>query len=274
MILELVGLAILGLLAGVIATLVGTGGGYMYVPLLLFLYPEKRPDTITAMSLLVVLASGTSGSLAYAWQRRIDFVSGGWFALATLPGAVLGALLVSTVPRGLFNGIFAVALAGVGVWLLLPRPVTMIRPPLTGRGVIRRLVRDRMGQNFLYSYRLWHGIAIGSGIGFFSSLLGIGGGIMYVPAMAVLLHFPVHIATATSQFVAAVMALEATGVHAATGVLAWDRSLVQAAAVAAGALGGAQVGARLAPHVRGDVIVRVLGGALLVVAGRLLSVAL
>ena len=64
------------------------------MPVLLLLYPEKRPDVVTAMSLVVVLSTGTSGSIAYGWQRRIDFITGGWFALATLPGAVLGAKAV------------------------------------------------------------------------------------------------------------------------------------------------------------------------------------
>src|SRR5688572_13866710 len=268
--LEFALLALLGLVAGTVATLVGTGGGYIYVPLLLLLYPEKRADTITAMSLFVVLASGSSGSLAYAWQRRIDFVTAGWFAVATLPGSILGALLVTQVPRTLFNVVFASALAGVAVWMLLPRPVALLRAPLTGRGVVRRLVRDRSGQTFAYSYRLVDGMGLGAGIGFLASLLGIGGGIMYVPAMAVLLHFPVHIATATSQFVAAVMASEASLVHLTTGTLTWDRSLAQAAALATGTIGGAQIGARLAPHVRGEILIRVLAVALLVVSVRLL----
>ncbi len=266
---EFAGLALLGCVVGTVATLVGTGGGYLYVPLLLLLYPEKHAATITSMSLLVVLATGTSGSVVYGLQRRIDFVTAGWFVVATLPGAVAGALLVTAVPRGLFNVIFAFALAGVGVWMLLPRGVTAIRAPVTGRGVVRRLIRDRAGHTFLYSYRLWHGMAMGGGIGFFASLLGIGGGIMYVPAMAMLLHFPVHIATATSQFIAAVMALESTGVHVSTGVVGWDRSLAQAAALALGAVAGAQIGARLAPRVHGEAIIRVLAVVLLLVAVRL-----
>lgn len=266
---EFAGLVLLGCVVGTIATLVGTGGGYLYVPLLLFLYPEKRADTITSMSLLVVLATGTSGSLAYGWQRRIDFVTVGWFALATLPGAVGGALLVTAVPRDVFNLLFACALAAVGAWMLVPRGVTAIRPPPRGRGVIRRYLRDRAGHTFLYSYRLWHGMAMGGGIGFFASLLGIGGGIMYVPTMAMLLHFPVHIATATSQFLAASMALEATTVHLSTGVVGWDRSLAQASALALGAVGGAQIGARLAPRVHGEAIIRVLAVVLILVAVRL-----
>jgi uncharacterized membrane protein YfcA len=92
--------------------------------------------------------------------------------------------------------------------------------------------------------------------------------------MVVLLHFPVHIATATSQFVLAVMALQATVAHLVTGSLGWDAALARAAAIAAGAVGGAQAGALVSRRVRGPAIIRVLGGAMVVVAARLALVAL
>src|SRR5207253_207113 len=100
---EFAGLAALGFAVGGIGTLVGAGGGFLLVPVLLLLYPQTSPDTLTAISLFVVCANATSGSVAYAWQRRIDYRSGGWFALATLPGAVLGALIVGAIPRRAFD---------------------------------------------------------------------------------------------------------------------------------------------------------------------------
>lgn len=273
--LEYAALGVLGVAVGGFGTLVGAGGGFLLVPILLLLYPEQDPDTITAMSLFVVFANAASGSAAYARQRRIDFRSGGWFALATLPGSLAGVLVVGYLPRRTFDGLFALVLALIGAYLLVPRRgVTPIRAPLTGRGVVRRTIRDRDGQTFVYSYRFWQGMAISLVVGFVSSLLGIGGGIVHVPAMAVLLHFPVHIATATSHFVLAIMALQATGAHAVTGSLGWDEPLARAAAIAAGAVGGAQIGARLAPRVHGPAIIRALGAALVIVAARLALVAL
>lgn len=63
------------------------------------------------------------------------------------------------------------------------------------------------------------GIGLSVAVGYLSNLLGIGGGVIHVPAMTYVLHFPVHIATATSQFTLAVMALAGTLVHLATGSL-------------------------------------------------------
>lgn len=262
-------LALLGVVLGAFGTLVGAGGGFLLVPVLLLVYPDTPPDTITAMSLFVVFANASSGTIAYWRQRRIDLLTGVLFAAATLPGAVVGSLLVGYIPRRTFDVIFALALATIGVALLLPRPTATIRPPLTGRGVLRRQITDRAGNTYVYRYRLWQGLAISGGVGFVSSLLGIGGGVVHVPVMAVVLQFPVHVATATSHFVLALMALEATLVHVATGTLAWNGTLARAGAIAAGAVIGAQAGASLAHRVRGDLIIRALGGALLLVAVRL-----
>lgn len=262
-------LVILGFGVGTFGTIVGAGGGFLLVPLLLLLYPGEPPETVTAISLLVVCLNAASGSVAYARQRRIDWVSGGLFAAATFPGAVAGALLVQRVPRHTFDLVFAVALGAIGVMLLWPRHAQAIRAPITGRWVLHRELQDATGVRYFYSYRAIQGVVISVGVGFVSSLLGIGGGIVHVPMMVVLLHFPVHVATATSHFVLALMALEATVVHIATGTLAWNLALAQGASLGVGALGGAQLGARLAHRVPAAAILRALGGALLLVAVRL-----
>ncbi|WP_225734731.1 MULTISPECIES: sulfite exporter TauE/SafE family protein [Tepidiforma] len=259
----------MGFAVGAFGTLVGAGGGFVLVPILLLLYPEKDPETITAISLLVVCANAASGSVAYGLQGRIDYRSGWWFVLGTFPGAVAGAIVVGYVPRRLFDAIFAVLLGVVGVYLLARPQVQAIAEPIRGRGVVRRVVRDAHGNTFVYSYQLWKGVLISTAVGFISSLLGIGGGIIHVPIMATVLHFPVHIAAATSHFVLAFMAAEGTAVHILQGVIGWDRSLAQGLLLAAGAIPGAQVGARLAHRLHGGIILRALAGALLLVALRL-----
>lgn len=239
------------------------------MPVLLLLYPDKNPETITAMSLLVVCANATSGSLAYARQKRIDYRSGAWFAVATLPGAVAGALVVGYIPRHVFDGLFAVVLVAIGAFLMFRGPANAIQPPVTGRGVVHRQITDSHGNTFRYSFQMWKGVLISSGVGFISSLLGIGGGIVHVPVMATTLHFPVHIAAATSHFVLAFMSAEGTGVHLATGTLEWNRSLFQAVLIGAGAIPGAQLGALLSHRIHGHMIIRALAGALILVGVRL-----
>lgn len=259
----------LGFAVAAFGTLVGAGGGFILVPILLFLHPDRGPEEITSISLLVVFMNALSGTGAYARQRRIDIRSGLWFALGTLPGAVGGALMVNAVPRDLFDAVFAFVLGALALYLLFKSVGSVIRAPVTGAGVSRRFIRDSEGNTYVYAFHLWRGVVLSLGVGLFSSLLGIGGGVIHVPIMTALLHFPVHIAVATSQFVLAFMAAEATIVHVFAGNLGWDESLLEAGLLGIGAIPGAQAGAWIGQRTRGSIISRVLAVSLLVVSVRL-----
>src|SRR5439155_1366876 len=88
--LELLGLAGLGFAVGTYGTIVGLGGGFILVPVLLFLYPDYDPEHLTAISLFVVWTNTTSGSIAYARQGRIDYLTGLLFAASSAPGGLAG----------------------------------------------------------------------------------------------------------------------------------------------------------------------------------------
>ena len=104
------GFIALGFGVGAYGTLIGAGGGFILMPLLLLMYPEENPDRLTAISLAVVFANALSGSAAYARMRRIDYRSGLMFAAAAVPGAIVGALQTSSVSRDRFNIIFSVVM--------------------------------------------------------------------------------------------------------------------------------------------------------------------
>jgi uncharacterized membrane protein YfcA len=81
----------LGLFAGAYGALIGAGGGFILVPVLLILFPNEAPEIVTSISLMVVFLNALSGTIAYARSNRIDYKIGMIFSLATMPGAVLGA---------------------------------------------------------------------------------------------------------------------------------------------------------------------------------------
>jgi len=84
----------LGLVVGAIGTLIGAGGGFLLMPILVLLYPHESPEILTPISLSVVFANAASGSVAYARHAGASTFCAGWlFALAGLPGAILGALV-------------------------------------------------------------------------------------------------------------------------------------------------------------------------------------
>ncbi|MEA2662873.1 MAG: uncharacterized protein QOH08_2445 [Chloroflexota bacterium] len=262
------GFVALGLGIGTLGTLIGAGGGFILLPVLALLFPREPTGTLTATSLAVVAANATSGAIAYGRQRRIDVRSGLAFAAATLPGSVAGALLARSIPRGPFDTAFAAVLLALAIVLIRSRPD---QPPAAPRGRawgrMPRALTDAGGTVYRYEVQLPLGIAISFVVGFASSLLGIGGGFIHVPALIAVLGFPVHIATATSHFVLAIMATVGTITHVAAGDLAdvWPRT----AYLAAGAVVGAQIGARLSTRVGGTAIVRALAAALVIVGLRL-----
>lgn len=256
-------LVLVGIGTGVYGTLVGIGGGFVIVPLFLFLYPNMAPNIVTSISLAVVFFNAFSGTVAYARMGRIDYRIGVPYALATIPGAVLGARLTTLISRGMFDIIFGLFLVAASLALAL-RPKARLR---MFQGNKERVVVDRWGQAHTYSTSLWAGVGLSFLTGFVASLLGLGGGIVHVPILITLLQFPVHIATATSHFVLAITAFSASVTHLFDGSYAetWGTVLL----LALGVIFGAQVGARLSSRVKGGLIVRLLALALLVVGLRL-----
>ncbi len=266
----------LGLLIGAFGTLIGAGGGFVLVPILLLVYPNEKTELITGISLAVVFFNALSGSLAYARMKRVDYKSGILFSIATIPGAILGALSTAYVPRGVFDLLFGVLMIVAAIYLWTsggeesavrsyrkgdsdsdPRPRRMVRD-----------LTDAEGVRYHYAYNPVTGVLLSLVVGFISSLLGVGGGFIHVPILTRLLDFPVHIATATSHFVLAIMSLTGTLVHVAQGVFV--RGIRRTTMLAIGVLIGAQGGAWMSNRIGGKMIIRGLAVALAFVGVRLI----
>lgn len=267
--LELAGLVALGFVVGAYGTIIGAGGGFILVPVLLLVYPDYGPDRVTAISLAVVCANAASGSLAYGRARRIDYLTGVLFAISSVPGVVSGAIVVRYVPERLFSILFGAMLLVLAVVSVRGRRAS-VRPPERGRGVLVRRLEDQEGRTYVYAYRVWQGMLLSVVVGFMSSLFGIGGGIIHVPAMIILLHIPVRFAVATSHFVLAFMSGGGSVVHLIDGSLGGGQ-LVKAGALAAGAVPGAQMGAWLGHRIKGRYVLIMLAMAIVVLGVRLLA---
>lgn len=261
----------LGFVLGCYGTLIGAGGGFILVPILLLLYPNEGTDFITSISLAVVFFNTLSGSVAYGRMKRIDYKSGVIFSLATIPGAILGALTTAYLPRRLFDLIFGVLMIVFSVFLMIRPENLREKKEESAQGHLKRTLVEADGTIHHFSYNPTLGVGLSVFVGYLSSLLGIGGGFIHVPALVHLLNFPVHIATATSHFILAVMTLTGTLVHVATGT--FSRGVLITAYLAIGVLLGAQLGAKLSSRFHGGWIIRSLAVALAFVGIRLLLAA-
>jgi uncharacterized membrane protein YfcA len=248
-------LLLLGLFVGFTGTLIGAGGGFILMPFFFFLYPERAPEELTAVSLAVVFFNALSGSLIYARRKRIHYPSAALFILSTAPGAIVGAFVTSHLSRKLFDPIFACALMGAGLYLSL-------------RALPHSAHTGETGQKARLDYNKVKGGLVSFGTGFLSSLLGIGGGIIHVPMLIHMLGFPVHIATATSHMVLAATSLVSVTVYYFQGAFANVSS--ELAWLVPGVLIGAQLGARASSRIQGKWILRALALALVLVGLRLL----
>lgn len=256
----------LGVITGILGTLVGVGGGFIIVPVILVVFPDTDPLKVTSLSLAVITLNAISGSWAYAQQRRIDWKRGTIFALAGIPGVVLGTWLVAQISRSTFAIIMGWAFAALGIFMLWGS----FRSP---RGAEANRNLDQVPHsNIAPKIQRWREIAalgIAMFVGLMSTVLGIGGGVIYVPALIYILNYSTHRATATSQFVLACLTGMATLIHFAQGDLV--DTWFGIATIGVGMIAGAQIGAQYSSRVSGKTLLRVLAILTIAIGARSLA---
>lgn len=234
-------LFMIGCSVGAFGTLIGVGGGIIFVPIFLLAF-HWEPQLAIGTSLAIVFLNAISGSAAYIKQKKVYYDAAIRFSIATVPGALVGGFLAEYFTNAGFHIAFGILLMCVAV-------VMFFRPAPRGANGFD-------AANFRYNRTL--GILISIVVGFLSSIFGIGGGIIHVPAMVYFLGFPTHIATATSHFVLAVSSLFGVISH----YIAENILIAPALLMGAGAIVGAQLGARASLKVKSRVILILLSVAL------------
>jgi len=121
-----------------------------------------------------------------------------------------------------------------------------------------------LSANFTFNRSL--GIGSSAGVGFISSIFGIGGGVIHVPLMVYLLGFPVHMATATSHFVLACSAAFGVVSHFLLNHIIWTPAIC----ISIGAAIGAQIGAVISQKTKSKVILVLLSLAMFALGIRLI----
>ena len=253
----------LGLFAGISGSLVGLGGGFIVVPALAFLYPDMLPAHLAGTSMAMLLFNSISSTYVYAKQKRIDYQAAIWFAAASIPGSVIGALFAEHVEGRVFFVSFGIFLILIAL-LLLFKPKKPIAWPF--KPTVQRSFIDASGTRFEYAYHMPTGVIISFFVGFMASLFGVGGGSLMVPTMTLLLGFTTHIVVATSILQIFLSAIVSTSTHAYLSNIEWLMVLC----LAPGAIIGGQIGARLAKRLPAKLLLRLLAVFLIVVSVRLM----
>jgi uncharacterized membrane protein YfcA len=249
-------LPLAGFLIGVVATLTGVGGGVFIVPLLTLAFSFSPADGV-GTSLTVILFTAIGATLGYSRQKRIYYKAGLLLAVLTVPGALLGAYLTAVLSASWLGVIF-------GVFLILVAAQIIAKGVLGKRGAGSSMNSE--AEVFGSRRRLAGGILLAFFGGIASGLLGIGGGVVLVPIMALLLLMSMHVAVATSMFTMILTSLSGVAQHYALGNINLEFALL----IAIGSVLGAQVGAYTSKKVSGRNMRRIFAVLLIIVSVQML----
>jgi len=267
----------IGALVGFLSGLFGVGGGFLLTPLLIF---SGIPAPVAVASVTgQVVAASTSGALSYYRHGGIDFHLALYLVLSGIIGAFAGVSTFSAL-RGagqldlVISAGYLIFLGSIGALLLVEAIGALVRHragkarpyKLPGKhNWIHGLpLRVRFKRSNLYVSVL-PVLLIGLFIGFLGSLLGIGGGFILVPALVYLLRVPGNVVIGTSLLQVLSIMAASTILHA---VNSQSVDIVLAVSLMVGGVTGAQFGASLGRHLRGEQLRALLGLVVLAVALR------
>lgn len=240
----------LGLLAGVMSGLFGIGGGAVLVPLLVLVL--KMPQhTAHATSLAAIILTAVSGTFAFAAEGEVAYRAGLLIAGGAIVGALAGASLMHRLSPRRLRQAFALLLLVTAVQLLVGfEPVG----GAGGGGALR-------GPAEVVAL-----LGLGVVAGTLSALMGVGGGVIMVPAMVLLFGFSQHLAEGTSLLIIIPTAVVGSLRHARHGYTDWGVGLL----VGVGGIAGAVVGATIALELDALLLQRLFAAFLLITGTRLL----
>ncbi len=250
-----------GIIVGLLGSLVGVGGGFILVPAMLFVYPQMSPSQVTAVSLAVVMFNAWSSVVVYGKRGWISWRVAFLWALSGLPGVWLGTWTVARVSAEQFANVAGLSIIAMGCWLLVRvwRGKAAERQKPNSEEIKREAAQAR-----------WSAVGslVSMFVGFVSAFLGVGGGVVHVPVLVGAFGFSPHFAVSMSQFLVAFMATGSTGIHLTQGNLTgWAFAVLW---LGSGAVVGSQVGARLAGRVNGRSVMLLLAFVLLLSGARML----
>jgi uncharacterized membrane protein YfcA len=233
------------LVAGLLGSLTGLGGGMVVVPLLLLAF-KVDIRYATGASLISVIATSSGAAAAYVKEGFTNIRIGMFLEVATTLGAVFGAYLVAKISGSMIATIFGLVLLFSAYVSLRKQPVpsAIQKPdPIATRLRMNGEYPAIAGPTKYLIRRVPIGFAICYVAGLVSGLLGIGSGALKVLAMDQAMEIPFKVSTATSNFMIGVTAAASAGIYFRHGYI--DPAL--AMPVMLGVLVGSFVGARIMP---------------------------
>lgn len=272
----------MGAAVGFLSGMFGVGGGFLITPLLIFY--NIPPVVAVATGANQVVASSVSGAITHFRRGTLDMKLGSVLLIGGLAGATVGIWIFSFLRRlgqlDLFISLLYVVFLGTIGSLMLMESLRAIRRASKNQSVtlrkpgqhswVHRLpmkMRFKKSKIYLSVIPI---VALGFGIGILTSVMGVGGGFIMVPAMIYLLRIPTNVVVGTSLFQIIFVTAYTTIVQAATN---YSVDIILASILMVAGVIGAQYGVRVGQRLRGEQL-RALLGLLVLAVGIRLAIAL
>lgn len=256
------GIFLAAIVAGLAGALFGIGGGIIIIPALTIAFGVPIHEAIGA-SLIGVIASSTGAASRYLNEGLVNIRLGMLMEPFTAAGSIVGALIAIYLDQDILAAAFALMLI-YSAYYMIRKPEGAA--PVQGgvcSGLSGRYIDGKTLQEVCYEVRhLRRGFGASFLAGNLSGLLGIGGGLVKVPAMTLWMGVPMRAATATSNFMIGVTALAGAAVFYVNGLI----SPVLAATVAVGVFAGATLGTEVSRRITVATIRRYFAALLLIVS--------
>jgi uncharacterized protein len=221
-----------GAVAGCLGALLGIGGGVFLVPFLQFVVGLPL-NVASGVGLMTVIATSSVVSAGSAGRRLVNLRLGMLMQVAASASALAAAVFVVRIPERTLYLLFAAVTAAIALLMLarLERRNVILDASLDAGPFGGRFYEEESGREVVYrTRRVPAGVAVSLVAGFVSGSLGIGGGILQVPALNAWCGVPLRVAAATSAVMIGITAVSSAPIY-------YSRGLISPALAAAAVLG-------------------------------------
>ncbi|MEC0241824.1 sulfite exporter TauE/SafE family protein [Paenibacillus dokdonensis] len=258
---------LIAILAGIVGSVLGLGGGIIVTPALTLLFGVSIEHAIGA-SIISVIATSSGSAIAYIRDRITNLRVGMFLEIATTIGAITGAFIGGLIAPNLLYIIFGLLLIYSAINMIKKKKgdqqeLVEMHPAAAKLKLGGSYYDKAIQQQIPYNVgNVYGGFSVMYGAGIVSGLLGIGSGSFKVMAMDVFMKLPLKVSTATSNFMMGVTAAASAGVY----LLRGDIDPHIAGPVALGVLAGATIGAQIMQRMKSKTIRKLFIPVLLYVA--------
>lgn len=251
----------MGAAVGFLSGMFGVGGGFLITPLLIFY--NIPPAVAVATGANQVVASSISGALVHFRRGTLDVKLGSVLLVGGIAGAIVGIQIFTMLRRIgqldlIISLLYVIFLGSIGGLMLWESINSMRRAARTGQASLRKPGQHNWVHRLPWKMRFKKSklylsvipvVVLGFAIGVLTSVMGVGGGFIMVPAMIYLLRIPTNVVIGTSLFQIIFVTAFTTVVQATTN---YSVDIVLGGLLMVAGVIGAQYGVRIGQRMRGE----------------------